>query len=183
MINSDSCAGKVWQAFNMLVAAAVMSTLLYGTGCTALGYRLGSSLPADIRSVYVPMFVNETEEPQLEADTTQAVISEFQRDGSLRVSDLENADAVLEVVLKEFRLEPIRYDRDDTRSTSEYRMWLEAEVLFRRTTTQEVLVQVDVHGEHAFDPGGDLGSAKQTALPGAAENLARRIVKNVVEYW
>ncbi len=152
-------------------------------GCTGLGYRLGSSLPPDIRSVYVPAFVNNSDEPMIETEATQAVISEFQRDGSLRIADIDSADAVLEVVLTGFKLEPVRYDRDDTRATSEYRMWIYADVLFTRTANGEEIARASVHGEHDFDPGGDLASAKANALPGAAANLARRIVRSVVEYW
>lgn len=152
-------------------------------GCTGLGYRLGSSLPPDIRSVYVPAFINNSDEPMIEGEATQAVISEFQRDGSLRISDIENADAVLEVVLTGFKLEPVRYDRDDTRATREYRMWIYADLVFTRTATGEEIARASVHGEHDFDPGGDLASAKSTALPGASANLARRIVRNVVEFW
>ena len=53
------------------------------TGCAS--YQLGSMLPNDIKTVYVPTFINKTGEPMIESEATQAAIRELQKDGSLKV--------------------------------------------------------------------------------------------------
>jgi hypothetical protein len=152
------------------------------TGCA--GYRLGSSLPPGIRTVHVPTFVNATGEPELEIRTTRATVQEFQRDGTLRVVGKAESDVVLNVRLVEYRLEPLRYDRNAVKTTSEYRMIIAAEITCRQTRNKQVLTQRRVIGKTTFTPpGGDLATAKLDALPAASRDLAHEVVKCVVEYW
>ena len=69
-----------------LILATGVLVLTQPCGCVGLGYRLGSSLPPDIRSVYVPVFVNRTGEPRVETEATRAAKQEFQRDGTLHLA-------------------------------------------------------------------------------------------------
>jgi hypothetical protein len=162
--------------------AATLAALLYflPAGC---GYRLGSSLPPGIRTVHVPTFINRTGEPQLEVETTRATVQEFQKDGTLKVVKLGNEDAVLTVRLVSFELEPLRYERVDAKTTTEYRLKIVAEIGFKRTSNGQILIRRRVMGKSTFDPLGDLTSAKLDAVPAAARDLAHEIVKSVVEYW
>lgn len=152
------------------------------TGCA--GYQLGSMLPPDIKTVYVPTFVNKTQEPLIEVDTTQAAIEEFQRDGSLRVVNEDQADAVLEVTLREYRIQPVAYRTDQKTSAKEYRITIFASVLLKRRGTDAVVAENPrVKGETVFPFSGDLTSSKLTGLPNVAEDLAHNIVEQVVEAW
>lgn len=154
---------------------------LFVGGCA--GYRLGTTLPPGIVSLHVPTFVNETGEPQLEIETTRAVLQEFQKDGALRVVAHDDADAVLSVKLERFVLEPLRYERNEVRATSEYRIVIIAWIEFTRVADGEHLTQRRVRGEATFEPAGDIALGKLDALPDAAEDLAHQIVETVVEYW
>jgi len=167
---------------NPAAAAVVLSLVLAWSGCA--GYQLGSTLPPGIESVYVPTFVNNTREPQIETDTTRAAIEEFQRDGTLRVVGRDRADTMVEVTLTGFALEPLRYDRNRALQTEEYRLRITAEIVFKRLGPEEtVMLQKTVEGSTEFDFTGDLSSSKRTALPDAADDLAHEIVESVVEYW
>ena len=128
------------------IAATMMAAtlLLHLTGCA--GYRLGSSLPPDVRSVYVPAIINATSEPSLETEVTRAVIQEFQRDGTLRVLDKSQADVTIDVRLVKFMLEPLRYDRDQAKTAEEYRMRISAELVLTRIDTGEVMSKRNVEG-------------------------------------
>lgn len=151
-------------------------------GC--FGYRLGTTLPPGIRSLHIPTFVNLTDEPGLETATTQATLQEFQQDGTLRIaSEDTTADAYLEVQLQRFRLRPLSYEESDRRTAEEYRLVIVAQVDFFRSSTGERLSRRLVRGEANFEPSGDIALGKLDALPEAAEDLARHIVKTVVEYW
>ena len=163
-----------------LVASGLMIGLL--NGC--VGYRLGSMLPNDIRTVHIPTFVNKTDEPFLAALTTQAAIREFQNDGSLKVAPLEDADSVLEVTIREYSISPLRYDVSKATQANEYRIHLTAHVTLIRTDTDEAIMQdPSVRGEATFEVIGDLSTSKRVGLPDAAEDLAHDIVERVVEYW
>jgi NAD-dependent DNA ligase len=150
-------------------------------GCV---YQLGSSLPPNLKTVYVPAFVNQCGEPQVENETTQDTIAEFQRDGSLEiVPSAKEADLVVEATLSSYKLEPLRYEKDQPKTTKEYRLRLGASITVTQTKTKTVLAKRSVAGEATFLVAGDLTSSKRTALPAAARDLAHKIVQSVTEAW
>lgn len=167
-----------------------LSTALLLAGALALfagcaSYRLGSMLPPDVKTVYVPTFVNQTDQPGIEADATQAAIAELQMDGSLDVvPNREEADAILNVALTGYTLTPLTYNENQRTATTEYRLRISATLSLVRRTNREVLSEsAGAYGEETFDVIGDLTSSKEAALPGATEDLARRIVAAIVETW
>lgn len=166
-----------------LTATLTMSlAAVFFTGC--VGYQLGSMLPADIKTVHVPTFVNKTTEPRVEIEATQATIERFQMDGSLRVVEEANADAILLVTLNEYDLKAISYDREKETRANEYRVFLTAELIFKRAKTGEVIAEFPkVAGDTTFVFAGDIAAAKRRALPDAARDLAHDIVERVVEAW
>jgi len=166
------------RAGGLIAGAAV---LLAG-GC--VGYRLGTTLPADVKTIHVPTFVNRSGEPLLENEATRATRQAFQQDGALRLArEATAADLVLTTTLTRLKLEPLRYRQDRPRATREYRVLVEAEIVAVRTRPAGVLVQRKVAGEATFEFGGDLATAKATALPLAAADLAHQIVRAVAESW
>ncbi len=166
-----------------LVCAGLVLLNAGGTGCSWMGYNVGSTLPPGIRSVFVPVFANQTGEPQLEFETTNAAIQEFQKDGTLRVAGKDQADAILEVKITRYDLAPVRYREDQRTTAREYRLTLTADMSFRKLANSEVLMTKTVTGEATFAVIGDLPTAQRNALPAAAKNLAHYLVRNVVEYW
>jgi hypothetical protein len=163
----------------LMTGIGLLST---GSGCT--GYKLGSNLPPGIRSVSVPVFINQTGQPALETLTTGAAIQEFQKDGSLSVVPRDQADSVLEVTLTRYALTPLRYRENRTTTAREYRLTIRANVVFRRASTKEILSQTSaLEGYADFESLSDLPSAQRDALPKASQDLAHRIVKTVVEFW
>ena len=168
-----------------LMAGALAGVLALGlfTGC-ATRYRLGSMLPDDIQTVAVPTFQNDSAEPQVEIQATRATIAQLQQDGSLEVVDLGQADTVLKVRITGYELRPIDFDDENTRRADEYRMTLTADVVLVRRSTGEVVSQRSgVSGQAEFQASGGLTSARRSAMPAAAEDLARQIVDAVVDMW
>ena len=164
------------------ISGVLALIVLASAGC--VGYKLGSTLPPGIESIYITTFVNESKEPQIETDTTQASIQEFQRDGTLRVTSRDQADSMLDVTLTGFALEPLSYNRSSALTTQEYRMRITARIVFTRLRpTQKVMLDRTVQGEATFELAGDMFSSKQRALPEASRDLAHDIVESVVEYW
>jgi outer membrane lipopolysaccharide assembly protein LptE/RlpB len=166
---------------NLLFGAVIL--VLGLTGCA--GYRLGSMLPADIKTVYVPTFVNRTTEPMIEIDCTAAAIRQLQQDGSLKVvGQVDQADAILDVTLRKFELEPLAYSETEKTTANEYRMRLTASVVLRRTMPDQIVVDAPgVQGESTFFVTGDFTTSKQQGLPPAANDLGHSIVEQIVEAW
>ncbi|HRZ11209.1 MAG TPA: LptE family protein [Kiritimatiellia bacterium] len=166
------------------VAALGLAALaLVLPGC--VGYKLGSMLPADIKTVYVEPFINQTDEPLIEVEVTRAAVGEIQRDGSLRiVRDPAAADAVLKVALTSYTLSPIAYQADRATATEEYKLELAASARLTRRASGAVVVDTPrITGETTFILAGDLTTSKEAGLPAAAQDLGRRIVASLVEAW
>jgi len=164
----------------LLVISAVLGASLM-TSC--VGYRLGSSLPTSIKTVYIPAFINNTGEPMVETEATKATIQEVQKDGSLEVASQEYADSILTVTLTKVKFEPLSFQQNSRKTANEYRLYIYADVMFTRAKTNQILCKRQVYGEATFFPAGDIASAKRLALPNVAKDLAHRIVEAVVEYW
>lgn len=154
---------------------------MLSSGC--VGYRLGSTLPPDIKTIYVPLFANKSREPLVENEATAATIAELQKDGTLKVVNSENADVVLECAVVAVALSPLRYDRADPTRPNEYRLTLTTACVLRRIHSQEVLSEATLTGETTFPFSGNLVTTRQLALPLAAQDLAKRIVEKVIEAW
>ena len=118
-----------------LFQSALTAMLCAGlAGCTQ--YRLGSMLPPGLTSIHVPTFANGTSEPQLEFETTNATIQEFQE----------------------------TYDRNVATHPNEYRQQLVADVVLKDSRTQKVLLnRKGVVGEWTFLAGSDLRTDERVA--------------------
>jgi hypothetical protein len=162
------------------IAALAAAVLL--TGCA--GYQLGSMLPPGVKTVYVPTFVNKTDEPMIEMQATQAAIEEIQKDGSLSISGADSADTILSVTLMEYRLDPVSFQKDRRTAAKQYRLNLFASLILKRRSDDKVLVEYPrVRGEYVIDLVGDTSSTKRRGLPLAARDLAHNIVEKIVESW
>lgn len=166
----------------LLTSILALFAVAISSGCA--GYRLGSMLPPDIKTVYVPSFKNETSEPLIETECHRAVIEELQRDGSLKIADEETADAILRVRIRDYRLEPVVFDPQNRSNVRQYRIKLTASMMMTRRETDQVIVERPaVRGEGVFNVTGDLSSSKLLGLPAASADLARNIVQQMVEAW
>ncbi len=58
---------------------SLSAVILVSGICGCVGYQLGSTLDPSIKTIYVPSFINDTREPQLEVETTSAVLREFSK--------------------------------------------------------------------------------------------------------
>lgn len=165
-----------------LASLALLPLLLLSSGCVR--YRLGSMLPPDVRTVYVPTCINETTEPLIEQDVTQAILAQIQMDGSLRIAPAETADTILEITLIRFWLDPVAYVAGESSTANQYRMSIRASfVLYRRADQSVVVESPGLTGWYDLDFAGDMTSSKAVALSPAAEDLGRRIVNAIVQYW
>jgi outer membrane lipopolysaccharide assembly protein LptE/RlpB len=68
-------------------------------------------VPPGLTSIAIPTFVNQTYEPGIESPLTRAFLGELIQDRRLKVVDRNEADSVLEGVIKDLRIFSVSYDR------------------------------------------------------------------------
>ena len=172
------------------VAGAIlaMAALLHA-GC---GYSLagrGAFLPAHIKIIGVPQFVNNTPVFEVELKITERVRSELIGRGRYEVRpNREGVDAVLMGEIQSIALAPAAFN--DQQQATRYALTLVAKIEFRDLKTDKVLwaspsmvftEQYDVTTtQTATDPNAFLGQ-NVNAMERLASEFARTVVSAILE--
>ena len=106
--------------FSRPAAVAVLASLAALAGC---GYRTAghaTRLPASLRSIAVPVFVNQTQTYRIEQMLTRDVVREFLARTRYRISNDagQYADAVLKGTVVSAQAAPLTYDAQTGRISS-----------------------------------------------------------------
>ena len=162
----------------ILLVAAIA---LFAGGC----YRLGTSLPPNLKTIYIPVFKNTADYPQLESDVTDAVKDKFQFDNALKpVTSSDKADLILDGEITSMKLNALSYNRNRSASAASYRMTLTARVtVTKRRDGAFILKNAEIKGSTTFTVTGDIALSKRLAIPGAAKDLGQNIVDSVTNVW
>ena len=86
--------------FHVVVALLLMGVFISLSGCR-IQPRV-RTLPEEIHTVYVPMFLNTSYEPGLEELATRATVEAFLADGRLEVVTPANADVIVQGIILDF---------------------------------------------------------------------------------
>lgn len=157
------------------------ATLLF-SGC--MGYQLGGSSLAGINAVTMGPVINSTGEPAIELQVTRAMREHIQFDGRLKLAnESKHADAIIEITLTEYTLNPIAFSSEQRTTPDVYRLRITGEAELRNVSTGEVLSTSQTYGEATFEFQDDLTSAKRDALPKAADEIARFMLDDLIEQW
>jgi outer membrane lipopolysaccharide assembly protein LptE/RlpB len=102
-----------------IILAATLSLLLSNCGYHAVGGR-SARLPANVRTIAVPGFVNETQIYRIEQMLTREVVREFVSRTNYHVTNEvgDSADATLKGVVKTAQAAPLTYDAQSGRVSS-----------------------------------------------------------------
>ena len=163
------------------------STLLLGlllSGCA--GYHLGPAKPAylkDVHVIAVPMFKNTTLVPRVEAMVSDTVIKQFQQDGTYRIANEDQADAVLKGEVVTIGRAPARSVRGNVLATTEFMLVLRVRYTLTGRDGRILTGPAEVTGSTSFFVGNDVTTDERQALPLAAEELAGHLVTQLSEGW
>ncbi len=165
-------------ALNLLL---VLGGSLLMSGCGT--YRATSGVPAELRTIAVPVFENKTGYPEFGAIATQHALREIQREGSFKIAPLESASLKL---LCSVHSEKRGFSLNRTYGTraSENRFRLIASVtLVERSTGKFLLDNLQIEAMTTFMTYDDMLTGMQSAAPRVSEELARNIVDTVLALW
>jgi hypothetical protein len=161
-------------------AASLLALLVLAAGC---GYSARGHLPADIRTVAIPILANRTTKPAVETEMTRALADAFATDGRLRVVSREVADSVLEGEVTGYELLSIAFD--PTANVRIYRLLVTMNVRFLDLRRNTMLFQQQALSEKAdFRVSGLVSetiSREEIALRAATADIARAVVALAIE--
>ena len=170
-------------------AQRARSVLLAVASCAWLGcgYHLtghGTTLPASVTSVGIPIFQNRTNRPELEQRVTEHVIDEFTTRGRVRIlPGEEGADAVLRGTLYTYTTTPVVINPQGR--ATRYEILITAQVVLSEVSTDRVLWEDDHFlFKRQYDvPEVSLAFVDQeiVAIDDVASDFARGVVSSILE--
>jgi outer membrane lipopolysaccharide assembly protein LptE/RlpB len=149
----------------------------------ACGYSFHGTLPSHIHTVAVPIFLNRTSQPGVEAILTSAIVQALATNGRLQVVRTEDADAILNGEVISYSVAPIAFDQ--SLNLQEYRLVVVLNLRMRDVRKNAVLFQQNGVTEQAdFRVAGRVSATiavEETALTFAAGEIARSIVSLAID--
>jgi outer membrane lipopolysaccharide assembly protein LptE/RlpB len=161
-----------------------IAVFLLLTGC--LGYHVGPVKPSVLRDVHgiaVPTFENKTLLPRIEVLITDSVIKQLQQDGTYRIANENNADAILKAEISEISRTPARSLRGNVLATTEFNLAMHVKYKLETPSGTVLMPSTEVVGTTSFFVGEDVTTDERQALPLAAEELAIHLVTQLSEGW
>jgi outer membrane lipopolysaccharide assembly protein LptE/RlpB len=159
------------------------------TAMSSCGYRLsgkGSLVPGEARTIAVPAFINNTNEPYVDVDVTMAVVSEFMTDGRLRVVDVEAADLVLRGIVVKYDVAALSFTADSF--VQQYRVRIVVNASLEDLGAKKILWRENgIEAVFISDYKVTIGDitltkiAKETAIKKASQDIAWTLRSRVLE--
>jgi len=157
-------------------------------GC---GYHLGEIKPTPMRrvtTIAVNTFTNKTLLPRVEAQTADAVVKQFQQDGTYRIESADRADALVEGSIESVQRQPMRVFASNVLQTSEFELTLIVKYRVIDRITGAVLMEGRAVGVTPFFTetdrvNSDLVTNQNMNYPIAAQRMAEKLVSKVAEGW
>jgi outer membrane lipopolysaccharide assembly protein LptE/RlpB len=168
--------------FSLLPACCL---LLLSTGC---GYHVagkGDRLPPDVKTIAVPIFVNQSPRFSIEQMVSEAVTREFIERTSYRITpNPQEADAVLRGTVKNVRAGVVTFDPATGRAST-MQIQVTADVRLVDTHTQKTLFSNSnfiFREQYQISPSeSGLFEEDQPALQRLSQDLARTLVTAILE--
>lgn len=166
----------------LLILGSIAVWACLSLGCA--GYKLGSVKPsslADINSIAVPTFFNETLEPRISVMLTNQVIKQMVVDGTYKLGSLETADAVLRGRITSITRQQARSTRSDVLRTRELEVVLEIVYVLEHAETGAQLSRGVARGrtDVFLDPNFQL--SERQAVQDAGKEAARSLISSIAE--
>jgi hypothetical protein len=174
------------------VLAALTAVLAAWVFAGCAGYQVGAIKPTrmqKVNTIAVQTFKNDTLQPRVEVLLANAVIKQIQQDGTYKITDEKEADAILEGTIDEIERRPQRSVRGNVLLTREYELVLRINYRVIDRVTGQQLESRSVQGRTDFFVSGsntlsaDVIQDERQALPIAAEEAAIRLVSQISEGW
>jgi outer membrane lipopolysaccharide assembly protein LptE/RlpB len=151
------------------------------------GYHLagtGSSLPEHIKTIGLPIFVNNTQGYQVEQKITSNIQTVLLQRGKYKVvPDAQGVDAVLKGTINSVSLYPATFSAEGR--ASEYNVVITARVTFTDLTSKKVLFQNPsfiFRGQYQIDQEEVLFFDRQSeAIDQIAKDFAESVVSAILE--
>ncbi|MCI0512818.1 LPS assembly lipoprotein LptE [candidate division KSB1 bacterium] len=163
---------KYW--FEFLVLSAV---LLVNWGCGY--YSFSGSLPPHLKSIAIPLFDDRSAEFGIKEELTDQLIEKFAKDNSLKITDRNAADLILEGTITAIRDLTGGFDRQE--NVQNMKVNVTVHIKCTDTKKRKVMWEESITRWGNFEPGS-LDSRRQ-GITDAVQQIADEILNKTVAGW
>ena len=158
--------------------AVILLGLISGCGYVTEAYNL----PANLKTVYVDTFSNNSDQSNIENELRIRLANAFQDEGHLKISSKNESDTVLSGKIVSYSRQAMRYYDDET--IEEYRLTIAVDFEFKDSSSGKVIVKSDnFTGDTSYYITGANAKSESTARQEAIDDLAHRILNKIVTLW
>ncbi len=144
--------------------------------CGAYSFS-GSTLPAHIKTVHIPLFEDQTAEFGIDQQITDGIIEALIKDNTIKIGGRNQADALLLGQIVRVTERAGQYS--DTEQASDFRLNITLKASFEDVKKRNVIWEEEWTEFGTFTSSGD----RSDAIAEAAEKLAENIVNRTVSGW
>jgi hypothetical protein len=156
---------------------------------SSCGYGLsgkGSLVPEGTRTIAVPAFINNTNEPYVDLEVTKAVVDEFIADGRLRIVDVEAADLALRGSVVKYEVTALSFTTDSFVQQYRVRIVVNAsleDLRAKKTLWKEAGIEAVFLSDYKVSIGDITAtkSLKEKAIQKAGQDIAWTLRSRVLE--
>ena len=165
------------------LAALVLALTAAVGGCS---YSPSPSLfPTHLKTLAVPILKNETTEPNIEQEVTQAIVDRFVQDNKLRVVDEQQADLVISGSVVRYTNSVFGFNARE--QAEEYQVAVAVRLTARDRVKNREMWRDDnlIRTTNYFvvAPAGQTPQDQYTSRKDAIEKLADAVLNKTVEGW
>ena len=158
----------------------LLSLTLWGCGYQMSG-RGASQLPPHLKTIAIPVFENNSNEPTIQRPFTEALRRAFITDGRLRlVNNKAGADLLVTGTLTKYWIRAVAFDANDV--AIEYWVYLEANVLVQDQVENQVYLKQKLKTRWDYQADNRITTteaSRQEALVQTYRVLSQRLVSLV----
>jgi hypothetical protein len=149
-----------------------------GMGCGI--YSVKGSMAPHLKTVAVPLFENRTAEFRVAEDLTDAVITSFTRDNSLKIAERAAADVLVEGIIVQIDERAGAFDQTET--VQDMKIYLSVQIKCTDQVKREVLWQERLTHFGSYDPSQGT-EARSEALVDAMDKVSQDVLNKTVANW
>lgn len=158
----------------------ILPLFVLASGC-ASAYVWKSSVPKDMRTVAVPVFVNKSNLQEIGAIASRQILREFQREGTFKLVRNEDSAVEIQGEIVSALQGRLAYAQRTGQRIAGYDFRVSAVVSVIDHKNGRVLVDNKTYvGSAPLTTSDDLMTAERNAAGAAADDLARQIVDDVL---
>jgi hypothetical protein len=119
-------------------------------------YSMAGSIPPHIKSIAIPLLVNQTAEFGIAEDITDNLLDRFVEENILKIADESDANSILRGTIEKVEDAPYTFSREE--AVSEFRLKIYLDIEWYDVVNDKVLLKKQFSGWGAYGLTGDIST-------------------------